>query len=93
MELQEEVDIKKPIKHLCWSPSCSRMAISTEDGSISAVNPLDMSGSLVTISDHHHTRLTGIDVLCPGSEYCVVSKNVMEIANRNETVRLIQNAK
>lgn len=73
LNLVEEVSISQPVHQLPSSSSFSKLAIGAEDGTIFIANLLDISSSLKVISNHLHTELVGLDMLCPGSGHCVVS--------------------
>lgn len=62
----------QPVRQLCCSPSCSRLAVGTERGAILTVDPLQLTPSLQLLFNHQDAELIGLEVLCPGSEHCVV---------------------
>lgn len=73
MKLVDEVAISQDVRQLSSSFSYTHLAIGTEDGSILTADLLNLS-SLKVASNCLHTELVGVDVLCPGSEHCVVSQ-------------------
>lgn len=70
----EEVSISQPVHQLPYSTSFSKLAVGAADGAIYTADLLEISSSLKLVSNHLHTELVGLDVLCPGSEHCVVSQ-------------------
>lgn len=72
-ELLDESTVSQPISHLIHSSNYSMLALATENGAILTADPLTLSSSLNLISNHLHTKLIGLDVLCPGTDHCVVS--------------------
>ena len=81
MNLVEEVSISQPVYQLPCSASFSRLAIGCENGCILVADLVDIISSLEVISKHFHTELVGLDVLCPGSGHCVVSKLAILLEN------------
>ncbi len=69
----DQVTISHNVSHLVWSPNYSKLAIGSDKGAILTVDPLNLSSSLNLLSGHPHSKLNGLDMLCPGSEYFVVS--------------------
>ena len=70
--LLDEVPVSQTISHLCCSPTCSQLAMGTEGGAILTVDPLQLTSSLQLAINHLNSELVALDVLCPGSEHCVV---------------------
>ncbi len=73
LKLVEEVAVLQSVQQLCLSPSCTKLAVGAADGAILTANSSKLSSSLKCVSNHLHTELIGLAVLCPGTEHCVVS--------------------
>ena len=76
LELLDEVSVSKHIQQLCFSPTCAGLAVGTQDGAVLTANALMLSTSLQQAINHFHAELIGLDVLCPGSDHCVVSQHM-----------------
>jgi len=66
------------------------VAIGMKDGSLCTADASAFSSSLVSVSNHRHSKLTGIDILCQGTEFCVVSvslrKKLMSVSDPHDDV-------
>ena len=76
LKLLDEVAVPQSVQQLCFSPNCSKLAIAAADGAILVADSMKLS-PLQCISNHLHTELVGLGVLCPGNEHCVVSNGAL----------------
>lgn len=72
LRLLDEVTISQPAMQLSCSPTYSKLAVGAESGTILIMDSQNFSSTLKPVSNNLHTEFIGVDVLCPGSEHCVV---------------------
>lgn len=71
------LDVGQPIASLAWSLSYDKLSIGTTNGDILLADPMNLEeGGTVLVSDHHSSSVIGLDMLGPGSQYCVVSVHI-----------------